>query len=133
MLPSVNLSLYFYSNTNGKANENRNGNVNCHVNLAHTDDNVNETHMTKMSAMHGDFYDLNTIEKSNSKQNSNASKAEIPPTFSLSLAIQRIVKHMRTSYTNTTVIQWSILWAMSMCGFLQVRAIFTFSIVLPMG
>lgn len=119
LLPSVNVSLYFY--TNGHSDGNENESVNYHVNLPHTaGSNADEKHVRNMSI--SDDCDLGNIENSNSKQNFSEN-VEIPPTFSLSHAIQRIANHIKTSYSNITVIQWSILWAMSMCGFLQVRAI----------
>lgn len=117
LLPSVNVSLYFYSNTNADENRNQNGNVNCPASLKHTNSNPTENHVKKISANGG--CDFNLKEKFNSTHCSSVN-AEMP-TFSLMHAIQRIANHISTSYTNKTVVQWSILWAMSMCGFLQVR------------
>lgn len=43
--------------------------------------------------------------------------------FSFPSAMKRITDHIVTSYSDAVVIQWSILWAFSMCGFLQVSYI----------
>ncbi|XP_031633904.1 folate-like transporter 2 [Contarinia nasturtii] len=117
LLPSVSVSLYFYSNSNGNENGNENESGNCHVNHAHSNGSMDEMHVRKVSATND--CDLSNIEKSNSKQNVGEHGM---PTFSLSHAIQRIGNHIKTSYSNVTVIQWSILWSMSMCGFLQVQS-----------
>lgn len=109
LLPSVSTSLYFYSGNddNENANAKQNGNVNGNI----SSDRTNGSHVTRMSTSAES--ELNGVEKSNGSE---------MPRFSLLHAIQRIVNHIRTSYSNATVVQWSILWAMSMCGFLQVRA-----------
>lgn len=135
LLPSVSVSLYFYSNTKAIAgvNTNENGNVNCRISPPHTNGQLLENHVKEMpatlngsnistsSSINSSDCDLNNIEKSNSKLSPNIVDNNEHPKFSFKLAIQRIVNHTRTSYSNPTVIQWSILWAMSMCGFLQVR------------
>lgn len=138
LLPSVAASLYFYTSSsesepthkhenghghghgheigigNGKANENGNWHVSP-ISSVHTNGNVPDNQITKMSTTINT--DFNNTEKPNSSET-----MEIPK-FSLSHAIQRIGRHIRTSYSSPTVIQWSILWALSMCGFLQVRSI----------
>lgn len=122
LLPSVSVSLYFYANSseslhgNAKQIDNEHGithvmdkpNVNCHVSSVNTNGNVPDNRLTTINC------DVQNVEKPNPEI------MELPK-FSPSNAIHRIGRHIKTSYSNTTVIQWSILWAMSMCGFLQVR------------
>lgn len=62
--------------------------------------------------------EMNAIE--NGKNHVNASTDDSVPMLSFSNAIKRIGDHVIASYSDSVVIQWSILWAISMCGFLQV-------------
>lgn len=133
LLPSVSVSLYFYANSSeslhgaAKQIDNENGiahvmdkpNVSCHVSSVHANGNVPDNHLPTINC------DVQNVEKPN-PEISNAMKL---PKLSLSNAIHRIGRHIKISYSNTTVIQWSILWAMSMCGFLQVRSIIHFSMI----
>lgn len=66
--------------------------------------------------------DLNIIEKSYFNGVDNGTQ----PQFSFAHAIARIKEHIIVSYSNIVVVQWSILWAISMCGFLQVNGIYLF-------
>lgn len=116
----MSVSLYFHSNINEiehENNESEKENVNVQV---HTNGNAPDNHVTKMSTTTNSC-DLNNAE--NPYFQPNSSETMKMPKCSLSHAIQRIGRHIRTSYSNATVIQWSVLWAMSMCGFLQVRSI----------
>lgn len=99
LLPAVSISLYFYSNDS----ENK-------IDLTKVDNDAGVKSNTNSD------YDLNTMEKSYYETEQN----ERQLTFSIKHAITRIGEHITTSYSNTVVIQWSILWAISMCGFLQV-------------
>lgn len=91
LLPAVGVSMYFYSN----------------------DNNDFKSVDMKMST---DNSDVNAVEKSSVGSLKNGKT----PRFSFSLAIQRIGEHLKMSYSNMEVVQWSILWGMAMCGFLQV-------------
>lgn len=102
LLPAVSISLYFYSNDG----ENK-------IDLPKLD---NDNDAEVKSNTNTD-YDLNAMEKSFYQTQQNELQM---PTLSIKHAITRIGGHITTSYSNTVVIQWSILWAISMCGFLQV-------------
>lgn len=133
LLPSVRVSLYFYSNSNAtfKLNTNESGNANILTSSPHTNGQMLENHGRKTSStLNGNnistgigINNSDNIEIAHSNLNDgivDCGSNEMPK-FSITLAIQRIINHVRTSYSNSTVVQWSILWAMSMCGFLQVR------------
>lgn len=102
LLPAVSISLYFYSNDG----ENK-------IDLPKFDNDIDAG--LKSNTNIG--CDLNTMEKSCYQTQQNERQM---PIFSIKHAITRIGVHITTSYSNTVVIQWSILWAISMCGFLQV-------------
>lgn len=85
--------------------------------------------------------DIRSIEQQQTQQNGSCnldSATENPnprhqtaanhitePKFSFSKAVKRIGEHVKKSYSNMIVVQWSILWALSMCGFLQVSLKFS--------
>lgn len=102
LLPTVSISLYFYSNDG----ENK-------IDFPKIDNDIDAGVRSNTNT----DYDLNTMEKSYYQIQQNELQM---PTFSFKHAIARIGEHIKTSYSNTVVIQWSILWAISMCGFLQV-------------
>lgn len=97
-LPAVSVSIYFYSSN--QQNECKSIDM-----KMSTDNNV-----------------IVAVEKSKNHDNEITQRNEPKPQFSFSLAVKRIAEHFRTSYSNLVVVQWSILWAMAMCGFLQVCA-----------
>lgn len=104
LLPSVSVSLYFYS-SNDKENdirsiEHQQTQKNGSCNLDNAAENPNPRHQTTANCI-------------------------TEPKFSFSKAVKRIGQHVKTSYSNMIVIQWSILWALSMCGFLQVSLQFS--------
>lgn len=104
LLPSVGTSLYFYS-----ANQlTETGNIkNVQNVIPHTISTVEDTKKRL------------DCEKT---VNAPRDKAEIHPKFSASLAFAQLSIQFKTSYSNPEVIKWSIWWAIAMCGYLQVIA-----------
>lgn len=48
----------------------------------------------------------------------------VKATFSGKKAVSLLWTHFKDSYTDLTVIQWSVWWALATCGFMQVRVTF---------
>lgn len=96
----MSVSLYFYS-SNDEPND------------------VRSVEQKQQTQQNGNCDSDNTAEIPKSRHLSIADRIS-EPKFSFSKAVKRIGEHVKTSYSNMIVVQWSILWALSMCGFLQV-------------
>lgn len=57
-----------------------------------------------------------------SKTNENLKRKQT--TFSTRNAINLVWSHFKDSYTDPIVIQWSLWWALALCGFTQVMIFF---------
>lgn len=112
LLPSVGVSLYFYADKNSCIND------------KNSDGNSSEVPVINVISKTSDKI-VPTNEKSQTHDND-----ALAAKFSVSNAISLLNLHFRQSYSNRVVVQWSIWWALAMCGFLQVRNDSFFSLLL---
>lgn len=113
LLPSVGISLYFYNQSNQTNLSN--------PSLEESDtDNYSETSRSGSSDLEDDK--VAGLELGRGERNQKPAKRK----FSATAAFSLIASHVKTSYSNAVVVQWSLWWAVSMCGFLQVTKITLF-------
>lgn len=119
LLPSVGVSLYFYSSPESiKDAPNTNAELKGHTN--HGAQFEGENHIVigdksnplQLSALSKDVKDID-VEV--------ATASEPVRTFSWARASNLLWKHFVTSYSDMEVLQWSLWWALALCGSLQVR------------
>lgn len=106
LLPSVGTSLYFYNaNQSSESNGSKNG------------QNVIPNGISTVEDIMKQLNDANKCEKAAGE---SVDDGEIVPKFSASMAFAQLKNQIKTSYSNPSVIKWSIWWAIAMCGYLQV-------------
>ncbi|KAH8292162.1 hypothetical protein KR054_006451 [Drosophila jambulina] len=65
--------------------------------------------------------DTGSLEKGNELANAEVTEAKLTPNPNTSVqALQLLCSHFHSAYTNPLVVQWSLWYAMSLAGFLQV-------------
>lgn len=99
LLPSVGISLYFYNQANPPLED------------------LSDTYSNKRSS------DSELSDTSTDRRNAHLESGQnaVKRKFSATTAFSLITSHVKTSYSNAVVVQWSLWWAVSMCGFLQVN------------
>lgn len=112
LLPSVKVSLYFYSDKNEKSEKVTD----------RPQQNLKVVPVISASKAETWTSDKNTATQ-DKKQSMDVERNKAVAQFSFSSAIALIRSHFKTSYSNKVVMQWSIWWAIAMCGFLQVHNI----------
>lgn len=124
LLPSVGVSLYFYSSPESES-ENAiegpvaNENIKGHVNLGAQFDSDSQfvvcekgNHIQLPVPKEQKIVAVTDIE--------NAESEEPVREFSWKRASNLLWKHFVTSYSDIEVVQWSLWWALAVCGALQV-------------
>lgn len=129
LLPSVSVSMYFYTSnvvapiepsigiTDGNAEMTSYGGVE----QRHHHQPQPQSNADGLAAQPIENQpQINSIE-SGHKEKSTTIEQKVSPKFSWRNAIYVLWTHFRTSYSNNVVVVWSIWWALAMAGFLQVN------------
>lgn len=123
LLPSVGVSLYFYSSpeplTEKLSPPTTNGALKGHINHAAQFDG--DTQVAVAVSEKGDHIQLSSITKDHKTIENGIATAEPVRTFSWARASNLLWAHFKTSYSNAEVVQWSLWWALALCGSLQVK------------
>ena len=124
LLPSVGVSLYFYSSPEPIADKPTpaiNGALKGHINHGAHFDGDNQVAISVSEK--GDHIQMTTIAKDQKIVENGITVAEPVRTFSWARASNLLWAHFKTSYSNIEVVQWSFWWALALCGSLQVMKI----------
>lgn len=110
ILPSAETSLYFY----------RIGESSHNLEAANYDTPYPITTHNKQGDDTSSQADLNSSKELELR--TDADKSHLKAKFSCKRAIDLLWSHFTEAYTNAVVIQWSLWWALAMCGYLLVQS-----------
>lgn len=130
LLPSVGVSLYFYSSPDSINDQTTSSpaianatELKGHINHGAQFDSDNhivigdKQNPLQLTTLTKDVKDID-VEVASSQQQQQIEAQ--PRTFSWTRASQLLWKHFITSYSDKDVVQWSFWWALALCGALQV-------------